>query len=105
MGRRSKCRDKANCFRRLELLEKTLNGISAQLERAHFAEYIDYVGDRRRVLRRAFAVGLLRGAGTAIGVTVLGAVAIWLIRRAAASNLPLLARFLREIMEIIEKQR
>jgi hypothetical protein len=104
MGKRRKCRDKANCFRKLELLEKTLAGMTAKLERSRFLEYVEYVGDEKLMLRRAFRLGLLRGAGTAIGFTILGAVAVYLLRLAAASNLPYIADFISRIIEIIEKR-
>ena len=90
-------------FQKLSLLEKTLNGIAAKLERAHFTEYVEYVGDRKRVLRRAFATGLLKGAGTAIGFTVLGALAVYWLEQAAKSDLPYIANFFTELIGIIER--
>ncbi len=105
MGNRRKCRDKANCFRKLERLEKTLSGVTAKLERARFFEYVEYVGDEKRMLRRAFRLGILRGAGMAIGFTVLGAVAVYLLRLAATTNLPIIADLISQLIEIIEKRR
>lgn len=105
MGKRQKCRDKVNCFRKLELLEKTVNRITVRLESAHFFEYVQYAGDEKRVLFRAFRIGLIKGAGTAIGFTVLGAVAIYILRLAARSNLPYIANFISQIIEIIERRR
>lgn len=105
MGKRRKCRDRKNCAARLSTVEKTLKALSVNLERAHFYDYIEYAGSRRRVLARAFTVGLLKGVGTAIGFTVLGAFAIYLLQQAAKSNLPYIAKLMTEIINIIESRK
>lgn len=52
-----------------------------------------------------FLTGLLRGFGTAVGVTVLGAVIIYAFQVLAKSNLPYIADFISDIIDIIEKTR
>ena len=52
-----------------------------------------------------FWTGLLRGFGTAVGVTVLGAVIIYAFQALAKSNLPYIADFISDIIDIIEKTR
>lgn len=89
----------------LSRLNKKVNALAEMFERAHFLDYVQYVSDEKRMLRRAFLTGLLRGVGTAVGVTVLGAVIIYLLHALAKSNLPYIADFISDIIDIIEKTR
>ena len=75
------------------------------LEKAHFLDYVQYASNEKRIFRRAFLTGLLRGFGTAVGVTVLGAVIIYAFQALAKSNLPYIADFISDIIDIIEKTR
>ena len=84
---------------------KTVNSFSYTLEKAHFLDYVQYASNEKRIFRRAFLTGLLRGFGTAVGVTVLGAVIIYAFQALAKSNLPYIADFISDIIDIIEKTR
>lgn len=70
-----------------------------------FLDYVQYASNEKRIFRRAFLTGLLRGFGTAVGVTVLGAVIIYAFQVLAKSNLPYIADFISDIIDIIEKTR
>jgi hypothetical protein len=86
-------------------LRKTVNSFAYTLEKAHFLDYVQYASNEKRIFRRAFLTGLLRGFGTAVGVTVLGAVIIYAFQALAKSNLPYIADFISDIIDIIEKTR
>lgn len=104
MGKHKKRRDNG-VKKRLFDLEKSVDSIARSLERARFYEYIQYVSDTRRILKRSFLMGILKGAGTAIGVTILGAIAIYALNILAKSNLPYIADFISDIIDIIERSR
>ena len=86
-------------------LQRTVNSFAYTLEKAHFLDYVQYASNEKRIFRRAFLTGLLRGFGTAVGVTVLGAVIIYAFQALAKSNLPYIADFISDIIDIIEKTR
>ena len=46
-------------------LRKTVNSFAYTLEKAHFLDYVQYASNEKRIFRRAFLTGLLRGFGTA----------------------------------------
>ncbi len=54
-------------------------------------------------LRRSFSHGLLRGLGTAIGFSVLGALAIMLLTHLASQNIPVIGNFIAEIIKIVNQ--
>ncbi len=97
-------REENEIKRRLSLIEKTLQSITYKLERSHFNDYIEYVSNEKRIIKRAFFIGMLKGLGTAIGFSLIGAIIIYILNLLARSNLPYIADFISEIIEIIESK-
>lgn len=90
--------------RRLNVIERTLQLITDKLERSHFYDYMEYISNERQIIRRAFLVGMLKGLGTAIGFSLIGAIIIYMLNLLAKSNLPYIADFISEIIDIIESK-
>ncbi len=74
------------------------------LERLRLPEYIRYLEDRRRFYRMQFFGGVLRGLGTAVGFTILGAVLVWLLQGLAQRNLPVIGDVLAEIVTLVQRR-
>lgn len=74
------------------------------MERLHLAEYLRYMDDRKRLVRSHFLAGLAKGAGTAVGLTIFGAVIVIVLQRLAQHNLPVIGDFLAQIVEIVQKR-
>ena len=73
-----------------------------QLERLRLPEYIRYLEDKKRFYRMQLVGGIVRGLGTAIGFTILGAVLVWLLQGLAQRNLPVIGEFLQQILNLVE---
>ncbi len=76
----------------------------ATLERMHLPEYVRFLEDRRRFYRMQLVGGILRGVGTAVGFTVLGAVLVWLLQGLAQRNLPVIGDFLAQIVDLVQRR-
>ena len=74
------------------------------LERMHLDDYLEYVSNRRRMIFNNLLYGALRGLGFTLGFTVLGALAIVLIRHIVVENIPGIGDFLAEVIHEIEKR-
>ena len=72
------------------------------LERLRLPEYIRYIEDKRRFYLMQLAGGVVRGLGTAIGFTLLGAVLVWLLQGLAQRNLPVIGDFLAQIVDLVQ---
>lgn len=90
---------------RIKSIERTANKIAYMLEKSRIYEYMDYVGNTKKMIRNSFFSGLMRGLGAAIGFTLLGAGFMYLLTQLAASNTPYIARFVAEIIHIAEGMR
>ncbi len=86
----------------LGTLIKRLDGLSASLEKASIAEYVELFRQPRRLLYLNFLAGIIRGFGIAVGFTAVGAIFLYLLGKVAALNLPIIGRFLAEIARIVE---
>ena len=76
----------------------------AVLERMKLPEYIRYLQDHRRFYRMHFLGGVLRGMGSAVGFTILGAVLVWLLQDLAQRNLPVIGDFLADIVSVVQRR-
>ncbi len=76
----------------------------ATLERMHLPEYVRFLDDRRRFYRMHFIGGMVRGVGTAIGFTILGAALFWLLQDLAQRNLPVIGDFLAQIVDLVQRR-
>ena len=73
-----------------------------QLERLRLPEYIRFLENRKRFYLMQLLAGVVRGFGSAIGFTLLGAVLIWLLQGLAQRNLPVIGDFLAEIVSLVQ---
>ena len=74
------------------------------LERMHLPDYIRFLENRGTFYRMHFTAGILRGLGSAIGFTVLGAALVWLLQDLAQRNLPVIGDFLADIVNVVQRR-
>ena len=79
-----------------------LECLAQRMERLGLDTYLRYAGDWRRRLLGEFLAGIARGIGFSVGFTILGAVILYALRNAAMANLPVIGRFVAEIVRIVE---
>ncbi len=88
----------------MEKIDRKLDELLAALERMQLEEYVRYITDRKRLWRTNLLIGMARGLGTVIGVTVLGAVLIALLQRMVTENVPVLGDFLADVVRIVRQR-
>ncbi|MDL2217086.1 DUF5665 domain-containing protein [Christensenellaceae bacterium OttesenSCG-928-M15] len=94
----------SNGKNQLKRIEKKLDALAFKLDNAGFQEYVDYTTDKKRMYKNAFRSGLLRGLGTAVGFTLLGALALYILRLLAQSSIPFLGDVIAEIVKIVDSK-
>ena len=82
-------------FRRIERL-------THRIELLHLDAYLRYVNDWKKRLFFDFFSGIARGLGFSVGFSVLGALLLYILRNIALENLPVIGRFLAELVRIVE---
>ncbi|MBE3589510.1 MAG: hypothetical protein IMW98_01625 [Firmicutes bacterium] len=74
------------------------------LERAEIADYVALYEHPKRLLWYNFMAGVARGVGTAVGFTLLGALIIQTLRWFNVLNLPVVGKFIAEVVKIVNRE-
>lgn len=88
----------------LKRLLRKLDALAWSMERANFAEYVALFERPARLIFYNFVAGLARGLGVAIGFLLLSALAIYALHEVVAWNLPVIGKFLAELIRIIQAE-
>lgn len=83
-------------------LEKKIDCIAMKLENIKINSYVELMMDTKKLVIKNFIAGISKGIGMAIGFTILGAIALILLKRIVALNIPVIGRFVSDIAEIVE---
>ncbi len=87
----------------MERLEEGMQNLSRSLEKSKIMEYVNLMENPRKMLFLNFVAGLARGLGLAVGFSVLGAVAILILRRLVMLNLPFIGGFIAELIKLVNR--
>ncbi len=85
----------------LEFMNKKLEQISINMEKFKLVDYVYYLEHPKKMFANLLG-GLARGFGAAIGFTLLGAVAIYILQALVKWNLPLIGQFITDIVNIVQ---
>lgn len=85
-------------------LENKIDNISAKLEAVKINEYVLLMGNTKKLLWKNFLAGLIKGFGSAIGFTILGAIVIILLRKLVVLNIPIIGKYIKDIADIVTEK-
>lgn len=91
--------------KKAQIIENELINISAKLESIKINEYVALMGDTKKLLWKNFISGISKGIGIAIGISILGAILLVILKNIVALNLPVIGKFISDLIEIIESHR
>lgn len=83
-------------------LEKSLEDIIQSFEKMHFADYVEYLKNPKRLLWVNFVSGVARGFGYAFGFSILGAILIYILNSIVKYNLPIIGKYIAQLLNIIK---
>jgi hypothetical protein len=88
----------------IDNMEKQAKRIADHLERAQLAEYVQLLNSPRKLIVRNFIAGTARGIGIALGFTIFSAVIVCVLRQLGALDLPIIGRYIAELVEAVQAQ-
>ena len=89
----------------LKKINEKIDKINNVLERSNIIELSYIIGSKKEILKRNLIAGVARGVGIGIGVTVVTAAIILLLRRLIMLNIPVIGDYIADIVDIVEKNR
>ena len=75
------------------------------LEKSNIKELSYVLGNKFEIIKRNLLAGIFRGVGIGIGVTVITAILVIFLRHLVALNIPLIGRYIADIVDIVENSR
>ena len=94
-----------NLKKKKNFLENKIDKLIEMLEKKNINELVYILGSKKEVIWRNILAGIFRGIGIGIGVTIITAILILTLRRLVALNIPVIGRYIADVVEIVEKSR
>lgn len=83
-------------------LKIELEKMNQRLEAIKINEYVELMGNTKKLIWKNFISGVSKGIGSAIGFTILGAIVLLFLRKIVLLNIPVIGRYLKDILDIVE---
>lgn len=83
-------------------LEEKINELIISMEKIKLAEYVELLNNPKKLLWVNFVAGIARGLGTAIGLTLLFALLLYILQKLVLLNLPLLSDFIATLIHMVQ---
>jgi len=90
-------------FNRNKKINEKLDMLNGFLEKSNLRELAHILGNKKELFWRNFLVGVARGIGTTIGITIIGAIIIYGLQKIVKWNIPVIGEYISEIVEIVQK--
>lgn len=84
-------------------INEKIDDINEKLERTRIMEISYIMGSKREIIKRNLLAGISRGVGLGIGITIISAVIIYLLRKLIMLNIPILGEYIADIVAIVQK--
>lgn len=91
--------------KKLNFLNNSIEKLSDALQKGNIEDLTYLLGSKKEIIVRNFLAGIFRGVGIGIGVTVITAILIMILNKIVALNIPLIGKYVTDIVEIVEKNK
>lgn len=89
--------------REKELINK-IDKINYILSKNEILDLMELLGNSKKFLFRNFLSGIIKGIGTGIGFTILTAIIIIILQRIVTFNIPVIGKYISDIVEIVKSK-
>lgn len=89
----------------MRIINKKITRIAKDMEKLNMLDQMQLLEKPGRFFYLNFMSGMIRGLGMAIGFTILGALILYILQSVVKANLPVIGRFIAEIVRIVEDSR
>ena len=89
-------------FRIKNILNSNIERLINQLEEKNVEEIIYLIGNKKEIAKRNLIAGIFRGIGIGIGVTIITSLIIYFLQKLVRLNLPIIGKYIYDIVEIVE---
>lgn len=91
--------------KKVNILNNSIEKLSEAIQKANIEDFVYILGSKKEIIIRNFIAGIFRGVGIGIGVTIITAILIMILNKIVALNIPLIGKYVTDIVEIVEKSK
>lgn len=84
---------------------KEIDKLNKNLERTRIYEIAEILDSKSKIFFRSVLSGIGKGIGTGIGFYLITAVLIWLLQYIVRLNIPVIGKYISDIVDIVELNR
>ncbi len=84
---------------------KSVNKINRKLENEKVLSAMELLGEPKKLLVRNLVSGIAKGIGIGIGVSIVTAILIYAAQKIITLNIPVISKYIADILEIVETRR
>lgn len=88
-----------------ENLYKMIDNLNQTMTNNHVIDLAELLGNRKEMIKRNLISGIFKGIGIGIGVTIITAVIIYILQKIVKLNIPIIGKYISDIIEIVERTR
>lgn len=88
-----------------KVLNEKLSDMSNKIEGIKINEYVYLMKDTKMLLWKNFISGISKGIGIAIGISILGAILVVVLKNIVTLNIPVIGQFISDIIDVIETNK
>ena len=91
--------------KKVNILNNSIEKLNDTLQKGNIEDLTYILGSKKEIIIRNFLAGIFRGVGIGIGVTIITAILIMILNKIVALNIPLIGKYVSDIVEIVEKSK
>lgn len=88
-----------------EKLLSQLNKLNYTLSKNKVLDLVELVGNTKKLLIRNFTSGIIKGIGAGIGFSIITAIIIYLLQKIIKLNIPVISKYISDIIEIVQNTK
>lgn len=91
--------------KKLNKLNENLEKINSLLTKNNILDLPELLGNKKQLLIRNLLSGMSKGIGIGVGFTIVTALIIFLLQKLVKLNLPIVGKYIADIVEIVQQSR
>ena len=91
--------------KKVSSLNNTIEKLNDTLQKGNIEDLTYILGSKKEIIIRNFIAGIFRGVGIGIGVTIITAILIMILNKIVSLNIPLIGKYVTDIVEIVENNK
>lgn len=91
--------------KKINILNNTIEKLNDTLQKGNIEDLTYLLSSKKEIIIRNFLAGIFRGVGVGIGVTVITAILIMILNKIVSLNIPLIGKYVTDIVEIVENNK